>query len=350
MTRLWMSFAAYLTLTLGAAVCARDVSDLKETLGEDSAGIEAIALYPEAVRNAILEASTHPELIVKVAALQGRSSEVFEEMLSGYSQENQEAIWDLTRFPGLIDRLVEGDIKRKSEIRQILEGYPAEIHEAALTYGRTEYDLLADIHELNRSTGAQFEALLESYSGGTGESYRILLRHPEILAILNEDMNLTVLLGDTYQNDPEAVKVLAAELNLKVASEHAAKLSEQAETTIVPLVSSSVAQEYHQKYTYDDSGFDEPDDGGAEIAVSYYGTPYPYWFGYPRWYVTPHVHTSLAWYITPRVRASVSLFPSTLYFGYSAPVRHHLVTWSKYRHRPPVRVVVRKPSRRTSKR
>lgn len=175
------------------------------------------------------------------------------------------------------------------------------------------------------------------------------------MSTLKEDMSLTVLLGDAYRTDPDGVKTLAAELNLKVASEHAAKLRElesQSEVFLSPTARSelTVAQEYQQKYAYDDSDFDSPDRVATDVTVSYYGTPYPYWFGYPRWYVTPDVHTSLAWYITPRLRASVSFFHPTLYVGYHAPVRHHVVTWSRYRHRPPVRIVVPGPSRRSRRR
>ena len=86
----------------------------------------------------------------------------------------------------------------------------------------------------------------------------------------------------------------------------------------------------------------EDDERDLGVDVTYYGSPYLYWFGYPRWYGSPHVHASLNWYITPRVRASVSLWPRVynprLYGAY-----HHAGAWARYS--TPNRVVHRQKRR-----
>ena len=329
MTRL----AACLMTAIGVipAAFAEDAGALR-AIGEDRAGIEAIAMYPEQIRAAILEASSHPELVVKVAALQQISSSEFEQTLSALDKEDQDAIWDLARFPKLVEALVAGDIKTKREIRGIVAEYPEDIIEAALKYGRTEYDLLVDVHRLNRDTEEQFRDLLDVYPRATQESYHTLIRHPEIMTILAEDMSMTVLLGDAYDRDPEGVRELAKALNLKLASEHAKELTLGEETPQPPAQRdelSSVAAVYQQKYAYDASGFEGPREDVTDVEVTYYGAPYPYWFGYPGSYAVPAVHAGLNWYITPRVRASVSLFPSSRYYYRHAPFRHHATRWSK---------------------
>ncbi len=348
MTRL----AALLTtvaLTLSPVAHAEDAESLERTLGDDHAGIEAISLYPEEIRIAILEASTHPELIVKVAALQQGSSAEFKDIMSDLEQEDQEAIWDLTRFPGLIEALVEGDIKTKREIRKILEDYPDEIHDTAIKYGRTEYDVLVDIRNLNAATGEQFEVLIESYPRKTQESYRRLIHHPEIMMLLEEDMTLTVLLGDAYERDPEGVRELSAELNLKLASEHAEELRQLSKEESQSEVSEemlSVAEVYQRRYAYDDSEFEGPGSDDTDVEVTYYGAPYPYWFGYPRWYAVPAV---LSWYITPNLRASISFYPSVRHVRYHTPFHYHASAWSKHRGRV-VKVVKATPHKKRRRR
>jgi hypothetical protein len=245
---------------------------------EQNAGIEAIALYPEEIRDAVLEASTHPELVVRVAALQDRSSASFEALLASSTRPQQEAIWELTRFPDLIDQLVQGDVKSNGEIRQILQDYPQEIHQTALKYGRTEYSLLADIYVLNDGTGEQFEALVAGYPRTAQNSYRTLLEYPEVLDLLADDMDLTAQLADAFSRDPDGVRDHIAELNLRIAGEHASRFRGRESAP-----AQTVAQIYQQKYAYDDSGFDGPDDRPSAVSstVRYYGSPYPYWFGRP---------------------------------------------------------------------
>lgn len=84
------------------------MSALAQAIEADNAAIEAIVLYPEQIRTAIPEASLHPELIVRVASLQEAASASFDGLLAEYPRDQQQAIWDLTRFPGLIEKTRRG--------------------------------------------------------------------------------------------------------------------------------------------------------------------------------------------------------------------------------------------------
>ena len=339
---------------LAAPLCASgyaadDMLESLESLEDDASGIEAIALYPEELRHAILEAAAHPELIVKVAALQEKSSAGFAELLSDYARQDQEAIWDLVRFPGLVEQLVEGDIKSKSQIGEILEDYPKKIHKKALKYGREEYDLLAEIHQLNQAAEERFAHFSADYPEEAVQSFRKLVHHPEILTILDENMRHTILLGDVYQKHPQEVRAWAAERNLELAREHATAARELADETEpeVDEEMEEVARDYAERYGYDASGFAGPESDG-EVEITYDHYPYPYWFGYPRWYASPYWHTSLNWYITPNVYASFSLYPRLISHRFYGP-HHHIATWSRTRIVRPVKVV-RTPQRRISRR
>ena len=344
MTRL-IAYLATVIFTLSIGGHADEAERLEYALGEDHAGIEAIALYPEEIRLAILEASTHPELIVKVAGLQRNSSLEFEDLMSELDNEDQEALWDLTRFPGLIDALVVRGIKTKSEIREILFDYPEEIHETALKYGRSEYDVIFEIQNLNGATQEQFASVMELYPLKTRESYGKLVMHPEIMTLLEEDMSLTVLLGDAYGKDPQGVRELAAALNLKLASDHAEDLSQFGNEMSEPVPAAANGE----TQIYGDSGFASSASSTTEVSVTYFGAPYSYCFGYPGWYAAPTVYAGLNWYVTPRLRTSVSFYPSSYTPHRHAPGHHHAVTWSKSPSRRTVKVVSRsskKPQRR----
>ncbi|MDH3651462.1 MAG: hypothetical protein OEQ53_17400, partial [Saprospiraceae bacterium] len=73
---------------------------------EERESIEALVLYPGETRVAILEVSVYPELLVRVSAIQEASKDRFAGILSNLNREDQETIWDLTRYPGLVKMLV----------------------------------------------------------------------------------------------------------------------------------------------------------------------------------------------------------------------------------------------------
>lgn len=323
-----------------------DLNMLEEWLQEEWGAVEAIALYPEDTRNAILEAAMYPELIVKVASLQARSSAIFTELLSGCPQEDQEGIWDLVRFPGLVEKLVEGDIKTKSQIKRILEDYPAKIHEMALKYGREEYNLLAEVHELDKATEQTFEMMIAGYPKPAQKNFYKLIHHPEVMTILNENMSFTVLLGAAYREDPDAVKKRAVELNLELARARATAMRNLAEEVNPEEAEErkEVANAYAERYGYDASHFDGPE-SDTDVNVTYYNHPYPYWFGYPNGYGSPHWHASLNWYITPSLYTSVSLYTSAFLSRFYAP--YH---WSRVRVAPSVKIVSTSKRRRTIRR
>lgn len=106
--------------------------------------------------------------------------------------------------------------------------------------------------------------LVEDHPPKTRQSFQQLIHHLEIVSILNEDMSLTILLGDAYKKSPEQVQRRAAELNLQVAREHAEAIKSMAEE----LEESSpeeagelqeVARAYAERYRYDASNFEGPE-------------------------------------------------------------------------------------------
>ncbi len=66
---------------------------------DDSSAIYALVLYPENLRLSIFESCKYPEAIVRITGLQQKTSNAFVELIGNYSRQEQEDLWDLTRYP-----------------------------------------------------------------------------------------------------------------------------------------------------------------------------------------------------------------------------------------------------------
>ena len=161
---------------------------------EDSAAINALVLYPDTVRLSILEAAKYPEAIVRTALLQKKTSADFANAISSFSREEQEVFWDLTRYPDLIDKLVEGGKKTTKTATAIAAEYPEEIRETAITYGTKQYDVLKIISEQQNKSNLAFNDILKIYPPAAQQVLKELVYLPEVLSILNDHLQMTCLL------------------------------------------------------------------------------------------------------------------------------------------------------------
>ena len=118
-------------------------------------------MYPTETRKIIFEATEYPEVIAKLSAMQTNSQAAFEKLISNFSKEEQEKIWNLTRYDGLISDLAANPQMSQDEIDTILVNYPEEIHNTALEEIKNHYDLIVQIDKMNKSYGSDFELLMK---------------------------------------------------------------------------------------------------------------------------------------------------------------------------------------------
>ena len=302
-----------------------DKALLTQIAEEERAAVEALVLYPEDVRLAILEASKYPEVLIKMEGIQQRTSEDFAVLLESYSKDVQQDIWDVARYPDLISRLVlEGD-RSPGKIRVILQNYPDVIHQRALKVGVDYYNLLEKVDALQYSSDLAFRGLISTYPPETQDALRTLTDLPEVLTILTDNIRLTILVGDMYQKDPDWLWRKADSLNLVVARQRAEDLEEWKQSlednpdAVAELKNTATA--YEEEYGYDDVYYDYDDDIYYDhevetvIVERHYYHHYPYWFGYPRWYVYPRWRPYPWWYdwgfyVRPAGTVVVVGFPS----------------------------------------
>ena len=271
----------------------------------DKTAIEALVMYPQDTRTAILEAAQHPELLIKIEALQKETSEEFQALIAPLNQDQQTAIYDLARYPGLISRLALAEEIGARTIEDILEDYPEVIHARAQQAYRDHGALLMEIDQFHLSADHQFNILIATYPSDAREAYHNLIELPEVLSLLTDNIRMTILVADLYQKDPVRLNRQMDSLNLVVAEANTQELGNwQKSVENDPEVMAelrSAAEEFAEEYGYDDTYYAYEDDryneAREQYAVEqYFYYNYPYWFGFPSWYYYPRWRPYPAWY------------------------------------------------------
>ncbi len=267
--------------------------------GDDSTAIYALALYPDSVRLHIFEACEYPELIVRVSNLQKITSDEFAVLLENYSQEDQQGIWDLTRYPGLIESINAGGIKSKTELKEIADAYPEEAYDNIMNYGKNEFNLLAKIQLLTTTSSQKFDLIIRNYPSPIQHAFSELLAFPEVMNILNDHLQMAVLVGDIYKKDPEKLIQTADSLTLIAAQRNAENIEAWKKTlendpaAMEDLKSSASEYASDNGYSVEEYTTAPANYYYVEHYICY---PYPYWFGYPFWYPYAYWYPYPWWY------------------------------------------------------
>lgn len=270
--------------------------ELAQLMRDDSVDVNTIALYPQNVREIIFQVSTHPEGVVKLADMQKKSNESFRNLIVSYSKEEQQKIWNLTRYNKLFEELAATKGKKK-RVNDVLNNYPAEIRDDAYNYAVNHHELIVAIDKTNKDFDNSFIAIVANYPPDDQSAFRRLLSTPEAFSLLNRNMHLTVHLGDIYKSNPvlihqqfDLLATVAAEQNAR-EKETWKKEVEQNPEAEKELKQS--AEEYAK-----DNGYNEKDykDTDPLIVERYVYVPYPYWCGYPWWYEYDYWYPYPYWY------------------------------------------------------
>ena len=314
---------------------------LAQLIAEDQDAINALVLYPENTRMAILEATLYPEALIKLESIQTQTSTAFQELLGDYSKDIQQMIWDLTRYPDLIHRLAKTD--GAAAVNNVLKDYPDVIHQRAKEASRNYHHRLVKIDNLYQSADSAFKTLLSNYAPKTQDALQHLIALPEVLTILTENIRLSILVGDLYQQDPQWIIRQADSLNLEVARQNAQEMEDWKQSlednpeAMEELQASTEA--FAEEYGYDDEYYDWEEDDVyydnevREVVVRhYYEYSYPYWFSYPSWYYYPRWRPYPFWhdwgfyYSSPRVVVVIRL-PSFYFTNWYFYHPHHHYYW-----------------------
>jgi hypothetical protein len=315
------------------AILEENKALLREMIAEDASVVDALVMYPEETLIAILETCAYPELLVRADGMQAKSQAAFQDLIKKYDRDQQEEIYDLVRYDGLIKSLVEGGVKSKDEIKVILKDYPDEIHETALKYTKDKkYAAIKDVYDMNNTIAEAVENVLSRYPEETQDAIVELFGMPEVMTLLIDNMNFTVILSDLYKSDPDWVLTKAAERQKVLASENAAELAEYEESLKKDPEAYSEMLALAEQYARDNGVQETYKEPIQQTQVNVVTYSYPYWYGYPYWYTTPYwrpvpwyYHTGF--YFGPGGVAIRIGFPSGFYIGW-----HHHYYPNRYHH------------------
>ena len=284
-----------LTVFNGTSVFAQtDEALLRDLAEENKKSVEALVLYPSETRMAILEATKYPEILIKMQDLREKTSAAFRTLIEDFPRTTQAFFYDINRYSGLTETLVQAK-NDPATIRKALEALPENKRSEAFGIVDRQMPTLVQINTLNQTTQRTFERLIAGYPAPAQGAFEHLLGLPEVIDLLNEDLRFTLIVGETYKENPVRVIQQMDSLNLVVARSHAEELDNW-KTTIendpeAKAELQSAAKEYAKENGYgaedyysDDLYNDRNDyDRDEEIIVHHYYHPFSYWYGYPYW-------------------------------------------------------------------
>lgn len=277
--------------------CADEKEEFVQLVKEDSSAIYVLAQYPEQVRNVVFEVCTQPQGIVSINDLQKKSQEQFRSLLAAYPKEQQQKVWDLTRYKGLIEKLVRTGHLSKDALQEVLKDYPAEIHNEALHFVNNHFDLLKSINNISDRFDGLFLGIIQQYPAVVKTAYSEFLNTPELISLLNSNMHMAVHLGNLYSQNPEFLKGQFNALNLELASQKAKDLEEWKQRMKDNPEAANELKQAAKDYA-SENGYAENDyyETNPEVIYTYVYLPYSFWFGYPWWYAYEWWYPYPYWY------------------------------------------------------
>ena len=141
---------------------------------------------------------------------------------------------------------------------KLTSGYPEDIGEQATYINRNYFDVLISMNDLFHSSQRAFEQVIDPYPDKTKKAYDNLVKLPEVISILTENMNMTVLLGDTYKNHPDALMHELDSLNVVVAEQKTKELNEWKQSLEEDSGAMSEYEEESQEFA-SEQGYNESD-------------------------------------------------------------------------------------------
>lgn len=284
----------FLTLIIATAalpIFAQKERLLEQIRDEEKDAIEAIALYPEKERSIIMEASSHPEVLVRLQNIQAKTASDFRNLISSLPVEDQKKVFNISRFPVLMYMISDKEKKKtQRQMEEILVDYPDDIATDAFYLNENYFDLLVEVNRLYEESDEAFKNALSTYPDQIQKTYQELIDLPEVMMIMSNNLNMTVLLGDLYRSNPEQVKKELDSLNVVVAEQKAKELNDWKESLENDPEAMAeyerASQEFASEQGYSETEYSGtlPDRYQTDVYIYHVWRPYPYWFGCPWWY------------------------------------------------------------------
>ena len=258
---------------------------------EDDQIITSIAPYSADMRAAILDVSQYPQALVKLERLQARTSQSFQDLVANYPRQEQEKLYQVSRFPETISQLVITGKGNADRVKPYLKDFPEQLQTEILDVYNNHYDDLVKMDNIYQSSQGTMQLVTEKYPASVQDNFKKILTNPDVMSLLTDHINQTVSLGDAYKSDPKGIMQQLDDTNKQLTDQTDKDL-----TAYKDAVAKDPKLQDEMKTAADDYSAQTGQNNNIQNNVpnTYYDNyPYPYWFGYPYWYSSP------MWYMRP---------------------------------------------------
>lgn len=296
--------AAFMVGASPVIVFAQDQNATESSADQiDKSILSSIAPYNADVRENILIASQHPEILTKLAEIHDQASQRFQETVRNFSQKKQKWFYNVSRYPDLMHTLAtEPKGSSKEKIEGFVKTNDADLKEAAWKLYRQEHNDLVLIDTMNQNAERAFESLIGSLNESTQNAFYKLLDSPDVLSLLNEHMDLTERLGQKFQESPNDIRQALATEHDRLDAQNRDELATYKDNMAKDPQAMEDLRRASEQYAKE-TGYSYPAPVADTVINSYAYSPYSYWFGYPYWFGSPMWYPGMG-------------FGSGLYFGF----------------------------------
>ena len=296
--------------------------------------LATLALADEPMRDAILEVSLHPRAVERIASISQDSSDRFRERMNEIPRSKQKGIWELVRYPDLVDALVLGGRPSRGSIDEVVAPYPEEIRDIAKRTALHDFNLLNDIAHIRSDAERETSKLIATLPLSAQANFETLIHRPELMTALADHPALLHELGSRYRDDPFETRAAFDRYHEEETARNEEAIAEWRGAIEDDPEAREELIESAEQFA-DEEGYESPTETQRVVErteVHYYHHPYPYWFGTPYWHASRHWYPHRAhWGFSFDVAGAFFVFglPSAYYssWHYRVPERRH-----HYRH------------------
>ena len=281
-----MSLTVTLALIAATHVHAQDNRELlRSVMQDDSDFVDVLAMADSDVQTAWLITSSAGEAVARVSALQEQSQSQFTDLARTYSREIQTDMWNVSRYDALVERIAKSSLT-DADITAIVAGLPDDTQQSARRLAKQEPELFSKMNAIRMEFERKYSEIMRSYPDSVQRSMSVLRSTPEILALMNDNMRTTILFGDVYKRDAQAVRDALRERNLELVSKKANDVREWQSRVESDAEAKKELQQSAEAFAQEES-FDATTEWSGPPPERWRVASYAYWTGYPWWYSTP---------------------------------------------------------------
>lgn len=221
---------AALVGALLAAVAGSDARAAVPPLAEglppdDRDALAAIAGLDPPLRDAVLEVTGHPEVLVRVPGWRMEFDARLEGVLVGLDETWRARFEELARHPYLVAALLSRDGDARE---QALASYPVDVRDAARAALREHPERLRSLGAIQEDVAGRVEAGLAPLAPDAREAFHRVLDERGLATLLLDHIQAAVRLGAAFHQDPAATRTQLAAIRQEVEAAREREAEERA--------------------------------------------------------------------------------------------------------------------------